>query len=213
MFSTLEFWIPIITAWLLAHLSLWRLWAVRNWASFGYNPVAGIKSRWRRWKAKRLRLGAHPSTGENGGMQQFKVKKIHALDGKGRAIAGTIEPVHPSYWLEQNGGESKMYLFALARRGRALKRADSLHLVVEPESSDSTPRDVRVKVLDADNFGVEKVSNGEYWDDVPEPLRFSIQDALADELMARASPSLFQYQGVAFTVSGLDELEALFPPE
>ena len=146
-------------------------------------------------------------------MRQFRVKEIHALDGKGRAIAGTIEPVHPSYWLEQNGGESKMYLFALARRGRALKRADSLLPVVEPESPNPAPRDVRVKVLEADNFSVEKVSNGGYWDDVPERLRFSIQDALAGELMEPAKPSLFQYEGVAFTVSELDELQTLFPPE
>lgn len=147
-------------------------------------------------------------------MRQFTVKEIQAFDGKGKFIAGTIEPVHPSYWLDSDGGEGKMYLFALARRGRALKRADSLRLVVQPEAANSaTQQDVRVKVLYADSFGVEQVSDGDYWDDVPERLRFKIQNALADELMERAKPTLFQYQGVAFAVSGLDDLEALFPPE
>ena len=85
---------------------------------------------------------------------------------------------------------------------------------------------MRVKVLYAHTFGLENVANGDYWNDVPEFLRFDIQDRLADQLMDRAQPENIgiltsiaaiqrerhPYQGVVFAVSGLDELEALFPP-
>ena len=33
-------------------------------------------------------------------MRQFEVKEINAVDGKGKTIAGTIEPVHSGYWLD-----------------------------------------------------------------------------------------------------------------
>ena len=157
-------------------------------------------------------------------MRKFKINKIRAFDGKGKPIAGTIELAHSDYILDLVEGPGKLHLFALARRSQLLEQAESLRLVVEPASDYRTPRDVRVKALYTDTFGLDRVSSGDYWNDVPEPLRFDIQDKLADELMDRAQPeirvSLFQtrherypYQGVAFTVSELDELEALFPPE
>ena len=157
-------------------------------------------------------------------MRRFKVKKIRAYDGKGKKIAGTIELMHSDYWLDSGEGSGKLHLFALGRRGRELEQADALRLSVESRSDERTPHEVRVKVLYADIFGVEQVTSGDYWDDVPETLREDLQDKLADELMARAQPeirtSLFQsrrerypYQGVVFTVSGLEELEALFAGE
>lgn len=152
-------------------------------------------------------------------MRQFTIKEIYALDGKGKAIADTIEPVHPAYCLDIAEGPGKAYLFALTRRGRAVERADSLRLVVAPALDDTDTRNVRVKVLFTDTFDVERVSSGDYWDDIPELQRFRIQAKLADQIMDRAKPLFpFQreahpYQGVAFAVSGLDEIEALFPPE
>ena len=115
-------------------------------------------------------------------------------------------------------------MFGLSRRGQALERAKTLRLEVESATSDRRTNVVRVKVLYAHTFGLENVANGDYWDDVPESLRFDIQDRLADELMDRAPPekvapmAAFQrerypYQGVMFAVSELKELEALFPSE
>ena len=155
-------------------------------------------------------------------MRRFKIKKIRAFDEKGKPIAGTIELAHSDYSLDSGEGPGKLHLFALARRGRSLEQAKSLRLEVIPVSDTPYPKVVQVKVLYADIFGLERVSSGGYWDEVPESLRYDIQDTLADKLMDRAKPepSLFQihrepypYQGVAFAVSGLDELEALFPPE
>ena len=161
---------------------------------------------------------------EKDGMRRFKIKKIRAFDRKGKSIAGTIELVHSDYWLDMNEGPGKLYLFALTRRGRLLERADSLQLEVVSASNDRTPRNMQVKVLYADIFDLDNVNSGDYWDDVPESLRFDIQDKLADELMSRAQPeirtSLFQtrherypFEGVTFAVSGLEELEVLFAPE
>ena len=152
-------------------------------------------------------------------MRQFTIKEIYALDGKGKAIADIIKPVHPAYCLDIAEGLGKAYLFALTRWGRDLERADSLRLVVAPDLDDAETRNVRVKVLFTDTFDVERVSSGDYWDDIPELQRFRIQAKLADEIMDRAKPLFpFQreahpYQGVAFAVSELDELEALFPHE
>lgn len=148
-------------------------------------------------------------------MRQFTIEEIYALDGKGKTIADMIEPVHPAYCLDLGEGPGKAYLFALSRRGRA----DSLRLVVTPDLDNTEPRNVRVKVLFTDTFDVERVSSGDYWDDIPELQRFRIQAKLADEIMGRAKPLFpFQrethpYQGVTFVVSGLDELEALFLSE
>lgn len=157
-------------------------------------------------------------------MRQFRIGRINAFDGKGKAIPGTIKPVHPDYQLESSETQGKLHLFALARRGRKLEQAKSLRLVVTPNTGSPWPAEVRVRVLHADSFGLDQVSSGDYWDDVPESLRLDIQDALADELMNRAKvgivESIFEaarepypYQGVVFIVSELDELEALFPPE
>ena len=160
-------------------------------------------------------------------MRRFKIEKIRAYDSKGKRIAGTIEPVHTEYHLDSSKGQNKLYLFALARQGRALEKAYSLRLDVTPATDDGeirNPEEVAAKVLFVDVFGAEQVTGGDYWDEMPERLRDDIQDRLADELMERARPeirvSLFQnqrelypYQGVTFAVSGLDELEALFPPE
>ena len=160
-------------------------------------------------------------------MRRFSIRKINALNSRGKSIPGTIKPVHSDFWLDLPDGESKLHLFALSRRGQALEQAKTLRLEVEPASSDRRTSIVRVKVLYAHTFGLDNVSNGDYWDDVPESLRFDIQDRLADELMDRAPPEStglaisiggFQrerhpYQGVVFAVSELDELEALFPPE
>ena len=160
-------------------------------------------------------------------MRRFSVRKINALNSRGKSIPGTIEPVHSDFWLDLPEGESKLHLFALSRRGQALEQAKTLRLVVEPSNSDRRTKVVQVKVLYAHTFGLENVANGDYWDDVPESLRFDIQDRLADELMDRAQPEnvgvftsigaiqreRHPYQGVVFAVSGLDELEALFPPE
>lgn len=160
-------------------------------------------------------------------MRNFTIKKIRAYDAKGKRIAGTIEPVHTGYRLNPGEGQRKLHLFALSRQGRALEKAYSLLLDVASASDgkeDWSQEDVPVKVLLTDVFGVEQVTTGDYWDELPERLRDDIQDKLADELMARAYPEikapLFQiwqgrypYQGVAFVVSGLDELEALFPDE
>ena len=157
-------------------------------------------------------------------MRRFSIRKINALNSRGKSIAGTIEPVHSDFWLDLPEGESKFHLFALSRRGQALERAKTLRLEVEPVNSVRRTDSVWVKVLYAHTFGLENVADGDYWDDVPESLRFDIQDKLADELMDRAPPenitpiAAFQrerhpYQGVVFAVSGLDELEALFPSE
>ena len=154
-------------------------------------------------------------------MRRFKINKINALDSKGKSIAGTIQPVHSDYWLDSEA-QGKLHLFGLARRGRSLEQAKSLRLEIIPASVNPYPQGVRVKVLHADSFGLEEVSRGDYWDEVPEQVRYDIQNTLADELMDRAKsePSLFQfqrepypYQGVAFVVSELEELAALFPPE
>ena len=152
-------------------------------------------------------------------MRQFTVKEIYALDGKGKTIADMIEPVHPTYCLDLGENPGKTYLFALSRRGRDLEQADSLRLVVTPDSNDSEQKNVRVNVLFTDTFNLERVSSGDYWDDIPELQRFRIQAKLADEIMERAKPLFpFQreahpYQGVTFAVTGLEELETLFPPE
>ena len=157
-------------------------------------------------------------------MGKFTIKEIYALDKKGKHIGGIIEPLHPDYWLDSEKGPGKAYLFALARRSRELERADSLRLVVTPDPDGKTSRNVRVKVLYTDTFDIDRVSSGDYWDELPEMQRFRIQAKMAEELMARAQPeirtSLFQtryerypFEGVTFAVSGLDELEALFPPD
>lgn len=157
-------------------------------------------------------------------MGKFTIKEIYALDKKGKHIGGIIEPLHPDHWLDSEKGPGKAYLFALARRGRELERANSLRLVVTPVSGGQASRNVRVKVLYTDTFGIDYVSSGDYWDELPEMQRFRIQAKMSEELMARAQPeirtSLFQtrherypFEGVAFAVSELDELEALFPPE
>ena len=152
-------------------------------------------------------------------MRQFEVKEIYALDAKGKAVAGTIEPVHSGYWLDSDDGPGKAYLFGLVRRGRDVERAELLDLVVASSASIPEPKRVRVKVLYTDVFSVEQTSRGDYWDEVPEYHRFRIQNKIADELMDRAPPLFpFQrerhpYQGVAFAVTGLDGLDALFPPE
>ena len=157
-------------------------------------------------------------------MRKFTIRKIKAYDAKGKRIAGTIEPVRTDYWLGLEG-TGKMHLFALARQGRSLEKAYSLNLEVAPVAANEVVwEDVSVKVLFTDIFGAEQVTQGDYWDDLPVSLRDDIQDKLADELMARAQPQLrgalfktwqepYPYQGVAFAVSELDELEALFPPE
>ena len=160
-------------------------------------------------------------------MRRFSIRKINALNNRGKSIPGTIKPVHSDFWLDLPEGEGKLHLFALSRRGQALERAKTLRLEVEPARSDRRAIVVWVKVLYAHTFGLENVSDGDYWDDVPESLRFDIQDRLADELMNRAPPEnvalpisigAFQrerhpYQGVVFAVSELEDLEALFPTE
>lgn len=157
-------------------------------------------------------------------MRQFAIKEIYALDKKGNHIGGIIEPVYPDYWLDSEGGHGKAYLFALARRSRELERADSLRLIVAPGYEGQAQKDVRVKVLYTDTFDLDRVSRGDYWDEIPELQRFRIQAKLSEELMSRAQPeirtSLFQtrrelypFEGVTFAVSELDELEALFPDE
>ena len=157
-------------------------------------------------------------------MRRFAVKKIYALNNRGRHIAGTIEPVHPGYWLDLPDGESKLHLFALTRRGKEQAQAKTLRLVVEPAAENGQENFVEVEVLYAHTFGVEDLPEGDYWDELPESLRLAMQDRMADELMERAAPipaTLFStlgrqrypYRGVAFAVSGLDQLAALFPPE
>ena len=157
-------------------------------------------------------------------MQRFTIKEIYALDKKGKHIGGIIEPVPPDYWLDSAEGPGKAYFFALARRSRELERADSLRLVVTPGVGNGTSSNVRVKVLYTDTFDLDRVSSGEYWDEIPEIQRFRLQAKLSEELMSRAQPeirtSLFQtrrelypFEGVTFAVSELDELEALFPSE
>ncbi len=152
-------------------------------------------------------------------MRTFKINKIRALDGKGKTISGTIELVTSDYFLDSGEGPGKGYLFALARRGQPLERAKRLLLDVQGESDCTETGEVQVKVLYTDTFGLDHIVDGDYWDEVPEMQRFRIQDKLADEIMERAKPLLpFQreahpYHGVAFAVSGLDELEALFPSE
>ena len=157
-------------------------------------------------------------------MRRLAVKKIYALRGNGKHIAGTIEPMHPGYWLDLPDGESKLHLFALTRRGKEMAQAKTLRLVVGPAAENGPGSAVEVEVLYAHTFGVEDLPEGDYWDELPESLRFDVQTRLADELMDRADPipaTLFStlgrrrypYQGVAFAVSGLDQLAALFPPE
>jgi hypothetical protein len=161
-------------------------------------------------------------------MRRFSKKKVNALDSKGKSISGTIKPVHTDFWLDlpEEEREGKLHLFALARRGQALEQAKTLRLVVEPSTADRRTSTVRVNVLYAHTFGLEDVSNGDYWDDVPESLRFDIQDMLADALMDRAKPEniglfnplqrereRFPYRGAVFSVSGLEGLEALFQEE
>lgn len=227
MFNLPDFWQPIVVAWLLAQLSLW--WALRAalYAARRIRPARWLKSKWRRLRAGRIPVRAHPTTGEDNDMRRFKIEKIRAYDRKGKRIAGTIEPVHTEYRLDSCEEQGKLYLFALARQGRALEQADSLRLDVTPATDGGergNPADVPVKVLFADVFGAEQVTGGDYWNEMPERLRDDIQDRLADALMERARPelrvSLFQnqrelypYHGVAFAVTELDELTALFPPE
>jgi hypothetical protein len=218
-----EIWAPVlatilavILTWLLGHFNLWGISGLAR----GVRPVAWVKLNWRLWRAKRIPLRAYLATGEDDdSMRQFKINKIHVLDGKGRSIAGTIELVHTGYWLDSDVGEGKMHLFALGRRGRALEQAKTLCLDVARDDDRLPDKETRLKVLNVHIFGVDDVSSGDYWDDVPESLRWDIQDKLADELMDRAKsgPSFFQfrqgpypYQGVAFTVSELDGLETLF---
>ena len=89
-----EIWIPALAAflsavlgalvaWLLGHFTFWRLlgFALR------VRPVAWVKSKWRRWRARLIPIRAYPASGENECMRQFTIKEIYALDGKGKAIA------------------------------------------------------------------------------------------------------------------------------
>ena len=226
MFDRPEIWVPVLAtflavflAWLLGHLNLWWLSGLAR----RVRPITWAKSKWRHRQARGIPLRAYLAIGEgDNSMRQFKINKIHALDRKGRAIAGTIELVHSGYWLDTQVEEGKMHLFALARRGRALEQAKTLCLDVSRGDDRLPDKEMRLKVLYVHIFDVDDVSSGDYWDDVPESLRWDIQDKLADELMerARSEPSLFRfrwdpypYQGVTFAVSGLDEIEALFPPE
>ena len=107
-------------------------------------------------------------------MQRFTIKEIYALDKKGKHIGGIIEPVYPDYWLDSSEEEpGKAYFFALARRSRELERADSLRLVVTPGiGNEISSSNVRVKVLYTDTFDLDRVSSGEYWDEIPEIQRF-----------------------------------------
>ena len=157
-------------------------------------------------------------------MQRFAVRKIYALNSKGKVIpAGTIRPVRQEYRLDSPESESKMHLFAIARQGKSLEQAKTLQLEVEPERA-IRPQTVGVEVLYAHTFELENLADGDYWDEVPQSLRFEVQTRLADELMDLADPEppglfsmpprrRYPYQGVAFAVSGLDQLAALFPPE
>ena len=227
MFNLPDFWQPIVVAWLLAQLSLW--WALRAalYAARRFKPVAWAKFQWRRRQAGRLPLWMYPSDWGDARMRRFTIKEIYALDQKGNHIGGIIEPVHPDYWLDSEQRHGKGYLFGLARRNRELERADCLRLVVAPEDAPTpdapTPKDVQVKVLYTDAFGLDGVSRGDYWSELPQLVRFRIQARLSEELMRRAQPeirtSLFQtrqerypFGGVAFAVTGLGELDALFPP-
>ena len=152
-------------------------------------------------------------------MRMFRINRIRALDGKGKTIAGTIEPVDSNYLLNSGEGRGKGYLFALARRGQPLERAERLLLEVQGVSAGTETNEVQVKVLYTDIFGLDRVVSGDYWDEVPELQRFRIQNKLADEIMERAKPLFpfqrepYPYQGVTFAVSELEELDALFPPE
>ena len=157
-------------------------------------------------------------------MQRFAVKKIYALNGKGKVIPGTIHPIHEEYRLDSPEGESKMHLFGVARQGKSLEQTKALHLEVLLEQGRPAMHNIGVKVLYAHTFGLENLTDGDYWDEVPTPLRFHMQNRLADELMELADPDppgllsaiprrRYPYQGVAFAVSGLDQLAALFPPE
>ena len=157
-------------------------------------------------------------------MRSIAIRKINALNSRGKSIPGTIEPMHTGYWLDLPEGESKLHLFALTRRGKEMAQAKTLRLVVEPAAENAPGSAVEVEVLYAHTFGVEDLPEGDYWDELPESLRLDMQDRMADELMDRADPipaTLFStlgrrrypYRGVAFAVSGLDQLAALFPPE
>lgn len=225
-----EIWAPVlatilavILAWLLGHFNLWGISELAGRS----RPVSLVRLKWSLRRARRIPLGAYLTTGEDNNMRRFSIKKVNALNDKGKSIPGTIELVHPDYGLDLPEGESKLHLFALSRRGRALEGAETLRLEVEPSSAgDRRTSAVQVKVLSVHTFALENLSSGDYWDDLPESLRFEVQDRLADELMERAEPvdvglfaiarnrqQRYPYQGVAFAVSGLDELEALFPPE
>ena len=160
-------------------------------------------------------------------MRWFNIRGIYALDGKGKHIAGTIEPVHSGYWPHPETVQDAAYIFALARRGRFLQlNTKSLFLAVAvgPESPEQKLETVRVKVAHTHAFGLDKLFCGDYWKQVPELQRIQIQNKIAYELMSRAKPVMikdgipymrdaYPYSGIAFAVSGLDELEALFPPE
>ena len=231
MFDSPKFWQVALSA-LAAVIAAVVVWLLGRFGGLlldaftGARPITRLKSRWRHRRAKLIPLQAYPVAGEDDGMRKFTIRKIKAYDSKGKRIVGTIEPVHTDYWLDLEG-TGKMHLFALARQGRSLEKAYSLNLEVASSTGDKVVwqrEDVSVKVLFTDVFGVEQVTEGDYWDTLPESLRDDIQDKLADELMGRAQPELrgslfktwqepYPYQGVTFAVSELDELEALFPPE
>ena len=97
-------------------------------------------------------------------------------------------------------------------------------VAVGPESHEQKLETVRVKVAHTHAFGLDKLFCGDYWKQVPELQRIQIQNKIAYELMSRAKPVMikdgipymrdtYPYSGIAFAVSGLYELEALFPPE
>ena len=107
MLEQSEIWVPAVaaflaailgafTAWLLGHISLLEIWRLARSVS----PFVWIKSKRRRRREARIPLRVYPAIGKDSGMRQFEVKEINAVDGKGKTIAGTIEPVHSGYWLD-----------------------------------------------------------------------------------------------------------------
>ena len=103
MLEQSEIWVPAVaaflaafTAWLLGHISLLEIWRLVR----SVRSLVWLKSKWRRRRASRIPLRADPATGKDSGMRQFEVKEINAIDGKGKTIAGTIEPGHSGYWLD-----------------------------------------------------------------------------------------------------------------
>ena len=107
MLEQSEIWVPAVaaflaailgafTAWLLGHISLLEIWRLVG----SVRPLVWLKSKWRQRRTSRIPLRADPIIGKDSGMRQFEVKEINAVDGKGKTIAGTIEPVHSGYWLD-----------------------------------------------------------------------------------------------------------------